>query len=342
MLGKKELLSKVLYRARLFEPLERLRRDLVLVFGWHRVLPDGPRPPNAWADDVFGPTVSELDRVIGWLARHTRVLSEDQLTAVASGALRPGGLASVVTFDDGYADNHALALPVLERHGVPAIFFIPTRRIEERDVGWVDLIPWALKHTHERTLTIAGLTFRLPEERADAVAYLHRRMQLSPEHETRELVPDLFASLRLALPTREEQGRELMTWEQLRDAERRGMAISSHTHSHRVLSTLPEDAQRAELERSRDLLSERLGAPPRTIAYPVGGYRHFDSRTQRLARSTGYTLGFSYCTGFNRFGAIAPFDVKRIGPPIALELFAGTAVLPELFDWDDGAAYGEA
>jgi peptidoglycan/xylan/chitin deacetylase (PgdA/CDA1 family) len=36
----------------------------------------------------------------------------------------------VITFDDGYADFHEVALPVLERHGFPATVFVST--------GWID------------------------------------------------------------------------------------------------------------------------------------------------------------------------------------------------------------
>ncbi len=47
----------------------------------------------------------------------------DVLPALRGEATLPAG-AVTLTFDDGYADNHAEALPVLERHGFPAVFFV--------------------------------------------------------------------------------------------------------------------------------------------------------------------------------------------------------------------------
>jgi peptidoglycan/xylan/chitin deacetylase (PgdA/CDA1 family) len=49
----------------------------------------------------------------------------DALGALRGDAALPAGVVAL-TFDDGYADNHAEALPVLERFGFPAVFFVVT------------------------------------------------------------------------------------------------------------------------------------------------------------------------------------------------------------------------
>ncbi len=48
------------------------------------------------------------------------------------------------------------------------------------------------------------------------------------------------------------------------------MSIGSHTWSHRNLAQLSAEDAEADLRRSREVLAERLGAPPRAIAYPWG------------------------------------------------------------------------
>ena len=45
-----------------------------------------------------------------------------------------------MTFDDGYLDNHDVALPILVKHGVRAVFFLATDYIERRRLFWWDRV----------------------------------------------------------------------------------------------------------------------------------------------------------------------------------------------------------
>ncbi|MCK6550165.1 polysaccharide deacetylase family protein [Myxococcota bacterium] len=338
MQGKRELLSTALQRAGLLGLAARLRRDLVVVLGWHRIRPDGPPRAQPFADDVFGPTVSELDAALAWLKANVAILSEPELVHLVERGKSPRRPSVVITFDDGYSDNHHLALPVLRAHGVPATFFVPTRRIDERALDWVDLVPWALKTTLRAEITFDGATYALPRDRARAIQDVHRRMQREPATKTRDLVPRLFDVCAVDPPPRERQSAEIMTWAELKDAAAHGITIGSHTHGHRVLATLDPAEQREELATSKALLEHHLGQPIRTLAYPVGGYRHFTHETRRLARDVGYALACSFCTGVNHTPGITPFDVRRTSPPPSLALLAGTTLLPELFDWSTPSA----
>lgn len=340
MQGKKELLSRVMHRLQLLRLLKVARRDLLVIFGWHRVTADGPRPPHLFADDVVGTSVSDFEAQLRWIQANARILSEPELLELVAAGRGPRELSVLITFDDGYVDNYELAYPVLRRLGIPAVFFIPSKRIEDRELGWVDEIPYLLKQTTKSSLRWGEREFRLPTERAGAIAHLHKVMQLERAATTRDLLPRLSELCAVERPSPEVQSRELMTWAQLREVAANGVSIGSHTHSHRVLATLDPDEQREEIHTAKALLESRLGSTIDTIAYPVGGYRHFTEDTRRIAKEAGHRLGYSFCTGVNRFGRVAPFDVKRIGPPPSIDLLAGTTVLPEVFDWDQVGPYG--
>ena len=79
-------------------------------------------------------------------------------------------------------------------------------------------------------------------------------------------------------------------WEQIEHWRARGFDFGSHGATHRRLTWLDDDAVRADLGRSREVLRARLGAEAaRAIAYPFGAV---DARIVRCASTAGYELGF--------------------------------------------------
>jgi peptidoglycan/xylan/chitin deacetylase (PgdA/CDA1 family) len=90
----------------------------VPVLGYHRVH-DGP-------DDGVRVTPRDLDAQIAALRRDHQIVTLGELADALAGrgALPPRPAA--ITFDDGYRDNFDCALPVLDRHGFPATFFVAT------------------------------------------------------------------------------------------------------------------------------------------------------------------------------------------------------------------------
>lgn len=98
----------------------------VTILIYHRV---GGRTPVT----VDLPT-SLFDEQVGWLAEHTRVLTLSQAADLLAAAERPPDPRPhvVVTFDDGTADFVDEALPVLQRHGVPATYYLATDFVDRQ------------------------------------------------------------------------------------------------------------------------------------------------------------------------------------------------------------------
>ena len=107
--------------------------------------------------------------------------------------------------------------------------------------------------------------------------------------------------------------RRFLNWDEARKMISGGMAIGSHTYSHRVLSQLGLEEQRQELAQSRALLREQLSIEADVLAYPVGNTTSFSEQTQNLARETGYRAAFSFHGGTNQQGMMRRYDVKRVG-----------------------------
>jgi len=81
-----------------------------------------------------------------------------------------------------------------------------------------------------------------------------------------------------------------LDWAVIERWQARGFSFGSHTASHARLTWLDDARTEDELGRSRDRLVARLGeSGGRAIAYPFAAT---NERVERVARATGYSLGF--------------------------------------------------
>ena len=99
------------------------------------------------------------------------------------------------------------------------------------------------------------------------------------------------------------------SWAALRDAASTGLVtFGSHTHRHALLDRLPAAEVAGELDRSRDLIGERLGVAVAHFAYPkaVPGSRAADAAVRARFRSAALAG-----TRPNRYGRTDPHRLAR-------------------------------
>jgi peptidoglycan/xylan/chitin deacetylase (PgdA/CDA1 family) len=106
-----------------------------------------------------------------------------------------------------------------------------------------------------------------------------------------------------------EPPRDLLSWEQIETLAREGHEIGSHTHSHRPFTEQDTAAVRLELERSRELLRERLGRAPDFVAYPRGFYR---PEHKRLVREAGYRGACAVALRLRDLRRSDDYELKRV------------------------------
>ncbi len=97
--------------------LHRVLAPRVTVVLYHRVSDD--------ARDNLTVGIEQFERQMALLARHCRPVSLQQVLAMERVPRSDRPLVAV-TFDDGYRDNATNAAPILQRHGIPAAFFVST------------------------------------------------------------------------------------------------------------------------------------------------------------------------------------------------------------------------
>jgi len=302
----KRIINKICARSRLFKSIRC--NDQLMILNYHRM--KTPNKKIMFDDGVYGPDADRFQVEMEWLKKETRIISEEELIDVLYHKKKFNTLCSMVTLDDGYVDNYDIAFPILKKLSIPAIYFIPTKNINERSLGWWDIVAYLVKNTQLRKVRFREKQLLLTDKKK-VIAELNHELKEMETSRVDGYLEELSGRLNVRIPSLEVQGRELMTWEQIKEVSENGMTIGSHTHDHLILSRQTLSDLRYQVKKSKDILEEKLGRNIRSLAYPMGGYEHFDKETIEITQSLGFKLGFSFLTGANHFNHIDPFDVKR-------------------------------
>ncbi|MEU9345678.1 polysaccharide deacetylase family protein [Streptomyces sp. NPDC048278] len=100
----------------------------------------------------------------------------------------------------------------------------------------------------------------------------------------------------------------MLDWDQVRELADNGCEIGGHSHTHPQLDQLDDDRLRTELVHSREIVTDELGAPPPSFAYPYG---YSSRRVRQAVRDAGYAQALAVGNGLARRRQ-GPFALQRV------------------------------
>jgi peptidoglycan/xylan/chitin deacetylase (PgdA/CDA1 family) len=282
----------------------RGERARLMIFTFHRIL---EQPDPLMADE---PDRAQFTQMLSWIREVCEVLPLGEAVA----ALRSGKLpsrAAAITFDDGYRNNLTLAKPLLVEAGLPATVFIAVdavrtgvmwndvaieaaRRwdagVDLSDLGFDTQSLQAAGGAGRVDVLITGLKYRAIDERAEVVAEIFRRTcGGSPE-------------------------RLMLCESEVAQLAGDGIELGAHTIHHPILTRIPDDLAREEIQDSRNWLHEVTGRAPALFAYPNGRPgTDYDQRHVAMVADAGFNAAVSTRWGAARANSEI-FELPRFLP----------------------------
>lgn len=244
--------------------------------------------------EIKGLDVNLFREQIAFMKSNFNIVTMEQVLEAISTKEKLPEKALLLTFDDGYADNYTVAMPVLEEYGVQGSFFIPGKTFTTHQLLDVNKIHYVLASANIYNL-VGDLKKEMDYYRGQEFQYasteeLFAKYAVASRFDIKETV-FVKQMLQTVLPeklrniissklfakyvgvTEEQLAYELyMSEEQIRTMKRHGMFIGIHGYDHYWLGNLPVEQMENDISLALDALDEFVDRKQWVMNYPYGNY----------------------------------------------------------------------
>lgn len=275
------------------------------ILGYHRIIDDKAADPF---DFGMCTSVDNFERQIDFLTKKFRIETvQSALEIIKSESATETPILSI-TFDDGYLDNHSLALPMLQNAGVRASFYICTSEFDSGNPFWWDRVIFAVAHTQERELSLKQFDMDCVVPGVSLAPYKRRHslsiiLQALWSTDYRRCI-DIVAQLEDVLNARADHyWAPRMSGTEIRALLNAGMEIGCHNSVHHDMTLMDMEDVRDQLQHSGSEISAITGEWPEGFAYPAGA--HSDETEKCVAEAH-----YAYALGTER--GLNPWNCERL------------------------------
>ena len=179
----------------------------------------------------------------------------------------------VITFDDGFRENHSVIAPILLDENLTATFFIISNCIDNMDMMWRNKLILIDKYKGENFNSIANNVsseFNIPK-----IQYKQNLMDWSfktwPMDIKEPIVNNLWSQIMpMSISEYLNQNKPYCSVKEIKELVNDKFEVGSHSMSHPLFSKLDYDQFKKEIINSSDKLSEIINCKINHFSYPFG------------------------------------------------------------------------
>lgn len=243
------------------------------------------------------PTPAQLERTIKWLqSKGYRFISCDELYDCVANKRPIKEKLVFLSLDDAWQSN-LLLIPILEKYNVPVTIFAPAEPIESGNYWW-EYVP---KEECEHFKTLAY---------------------------------DEFCKYLELLKEQQELTRSCMTADEIRSiANHPLVSIQSHTLTHPILTSQPEELMEKEIKESKERLEKLIGQRVYFFSYPNGSFSKREVECARSAYKMAFTTELRHITHNDDILALPRIEVTGLYFRDKLKFYRVWPVLRKIGCW---------
>lgn len=203
--------------------------------------------------------VQQFEQDLAFYTRHFNWIDLPQLIASVKNGEKLPERACLLTFDDGFREMSEIVAPVLKQHNIPAVFFLNTAFLDNRDMFF---------RNKASVLTEMYRNGQFSEQQTNTVkAYFESENQefehfaqaiMSVKYPgNRHLIEKTAGLLNVNFPDYLQEHRPYMSRNQVQQLVEQGFHIGAHSINHLHYAELPYNEQvRQTLQSTRELVTD--------------------------------------------------------------------------------------
>lgn len=253
---------------------------------------------------------SYFEKQINFLRRQYKITSlEDILTN------NDKKEKAIITFDDGYKCIYKYAYPILKKYNIPATVFLTVESIENNIPIWSDLLSFYVDVTQIKKFDFNVMDKKIlfdlttKGKKLISLKQIKEIFKRIPNDERLNLIKDL--KLILGINKNYNANLDMLSWPEIKEMSENNITFGGHTMTHPILTKIPLEKVRFEINESKKIIEKNLEKPVLTFAYPNGEIEDFNEDIKNSLKSAGYRLACTTIFGKNDKNS-DPYELKRV------------------------------
>ncbi len=251
-------------------------------------------------------SVADFRRDMTCVKKHCTILSMDDVVEICRNGDAFPPRAVAITFDDGFANNHSVAAPILADLNLPATFYVCAGVVNTDLMFWVDELEDCFNRTDRESVTVElegharRFELRSDLERIAALDAVKAVCKRVPCEEKNRILDTVRSTTGIIPGVAQAENYRKITWSALRElASDPAFIVGGHTLYHDILALQETERAALDVRTCLDLLSFNVGKPVTHFSYPEGQANNYDEAIIQVLTERGVVCSPSAICGLN-------------------------------------------
>lgn len=215
----------------------------------------------------------KFDRQLRYFKREYNVITMDEAFELLKKNAVLDKKYLVVTFDDGYKDNHIYGCALFQKHEIYPTIYLSANNVDNSTYLWPDILKHLVYQSKKANIAVDiynihySSRFKTTGDRIRFLESINEDIKKLDEEKKYEVFEYLSSILDVDIQRKCDI---MLNWGEVKSLTSIGVLIGAHTLNHPILATLVEEAAENEIYGSKRLIEEKTQMPIEHFAYPNG------------------------------------------------------------------------